>query len=97
MVTAAQMKTLSTASNNIRSYYNLTNQITQVTAGRTPIRDWPLHIAELRTTIEGVIHFINSFDVGETFGVPIPPWLPNTTGYPQADILNQLLLFTKLL
>jgi hypothetical protein len=92
VVAAAQMNTLHTAVNKIRAYYGLINMrwVDPITTGKTQVRDWPLHIAELRSGIEGVIYAVNGFDAEDTFDIPIPQWIAMTGVYPRADVMNQL-------
>jgi hypothetical protein len=99
VVAAAQMNTLHTAVNNIRAYYGLINMrwIDPITAGKTQVRDWPLHIAELRSGIEGVVYAVNGFDAEDTFDIPIPQWIAMTGGYPRADVMQQISSLTPIL
>jgi hypothetical protein len=92
IVTAAQVNTLHNAANSIRAYYGQINMrwVDPIIVGKTQVRDWPLHVAELRSGVEGVIYAVNGFDAEDTFDIAIPQWIAMTGGYPRADVMNQL-------
>ena len=55
------------------------------------MRDWPRHILEIRSALEPVVQFINSFDTLNTaFDIPAFDWLPLGTGRPRADVMKQI-------
>jgi hypothetical protein len=89
-VKAAHIQTLRNAINAVRNFYNMTNFAwsSTITAGQTPVRDFPLHILELRSAADAVIAHINSFC--STGGVPPIDWLPIGNGRPRADVMGQL-------
>ncbi|GHU68369.1 hypothetical protein FACS1894184_10200 [Clostridia bacterium] len=92
-VKSAHMQSLRTAADNIRYFYGLTtfqwaNAIIQ---NRTQVRDWPLHIKELRTALEAVITMINGHDTITAFDVPMPFWLAMAIGPPRAGVMQQLI------
>ncbi|MDR0396046.1 MAG: hypothetical protein LBH66_01925 [Oscillospiraceae bacterium] len=93
------MNALHTATNNVRTFYGLINMrwVDPTIAHKTPIRDWLLHIAELRAGMEGVVYLINAFDAEDAFDVPIPQWIDNSTGFPQADMVNQIAITIQFL
>ncbi|GHU66181.1 hypothetical protein FACS1894184_03540 [Clostridia bacterium] len=99
IVTAAQMNTLHNAVNYIRAFYGQGNMrwVDPIVAGKTQVRDWPLHVLELRSGVEGVIYAVNAFDNVDTFDIPIPSWIAITGGYPRADVMNQLAQTIQLL
>jgi len=88
-VKAAHILTLRTAINNLRYYYRLLAYVWPggIIPGRTQVRDWPLHVLELRAAIQGIIDKINSFD---NTAAPIE-WLPLGVGRPRADVMNQIM------
>ncbi|WP_040197172.1 hypothetical protein [Candidatus Soleaferrea massiliensis] len=91
-VRAAHIQALRTAVNAVRNYYFL-SPITwseEIVAGKTTIKNWPFHITELRRAIEAVITMINDFDVSPAFDIPTVTWLPIGTGWPKADVMQQL-------
>ena len=92
MVKAAHIQTLRVAVNAVRRYYGITaaSWSEDVTAGRTPIRNWTFHILELREAIEQVIELINSHAPSSTLGVTMPEWLPPAPGRPKAAVMRQL-------
>jgi len=91
-VKAAHIQTLRNAINTVRNFYNMANysfpQASTITAGQTPVRDFPLHILELRAAVDEVIAHINLFC--STGGVPPITWLPIGSGRPRADVMVQL-------
>jgi hypothetical protein len=91
-VKATHIQALRTAVNTVR-YYHCLSQATwreEIIAGKTTVKNWPFHIAELRKTIEPVITMINDFDASPTFDIPPVTWLPIGTGRPKADVMQQL-------
>ena len=91
-VKAAHIQTLRTAVNMARSYYNLPPAIwsEDIAAGKTTVKNWPFHIAELRKAVEPVVTAINGFDSSSAFDIPPGAWLPIETGRPKADVMQQL-------
>ncbi|MPN09941.1 hypothetical protein SDC9_157234 [bioreactor metagenome] len=91
-VKAAHIQTLRTAVNMARSYYNLppTTWSEEIAAGKTAVKNWPVHITELQKAIEPIIAVINGFDSSSVFDVPPITWLPIGTGRPKAAVMNQL-------
>ena len=77
VVTAAQMNALHAASNSVRTFYGLGGMrwIDTVIAGKTQVRDWSLHVLELRAGIEGVVYSVNAFDSVDAFDISIPAWI----------------------
>ncbi len=90
-VKATHIRTLRTAINTVRSYYNLTPVAwsEEIVAGRSAIKNWPFHITELRKSIETVITTVNNFDSSPTFDIPPITWIPIGTGRPRADVMQQ--------
>ena len=92
-VKAAHVLTLRVAINNLRNYYSLSAYIwsREIVPGRTQVRDWPIHILELRAAVQGIVDKINSFD-SMAMGAILAPigWLPLGTGRPRADAMNQM-------
>lgn len=92
-VKASHILTLRTAANNLRDYYNLPPYTweSEIVPSRTLVRDWLLHIFELRADIQEIISKINSFD-STAIEQRIEPieWLPIGTGRPRADVMEQL-------
>jgi hypothetical protein len=99
VVTAAQMNTLHNAANRVRGFYGFTSMrwIETIIAGQTQIRDWLLHIAELRAGIEAVVSRVNGHDDVEMFDITTPTWKAMNSGFPQADIMNQIATVVKTL
>lgn len=91
-VKAAHIKVLRTATNMVRSYYNLPSVTwkEQIVAGRTTVKNWPFHITEIRKAIEGIISSVNSFDPSSAFDILPVTWLPIGTGRPRADVMQQI-------
>lgn len=91
-VKASHITALRTAANTARGYYGLSavSWGEEITAGKTYVKNWPLHILEIRAAIEPVIELINLFDTGTAFDVPEVDWLPIGTGRPKAVVINQL-------
>jgi hypothetical protein len=91
-VKAEHIRAIRDAVNNVRNYYGLAavNWGESVVAGKTTIKNWPYHILEIRTALEGVIDFINQFDTVSTFDVPEVDWLPLGTGRPSAAVMRQI-------
>ncbi|GHU70719.1 hypothetical protein FACS1894184_16550 [Clostridia bacterium] len=92
-VKAAHMQSLRDAVNSVRLYYGLSSAIWQeaIIANRTQIRDWPLHVKEIRVALETVIAFINAHDTVSIFDVTLPVWVPLSIGSPRADVMRQIL------
>jgi hypothetical protein len=99
VVTAAQMNALHSAANLIRKFYGFTSMrwVDTIVAGQTQIRDWPLHIAELRAGIEAVVSRVNGHDAVESFDIATPSWITPTGMFPQADMMNQIAMVVKVL
>lgn len=97
-VKAAHIQTLRTAVNMVRSYYGLAPATwsEDVAAGKTTVKNWPFHIAELRKAIEPVIMAVNGFDSSSSFDIPSVTWLSIGAGRPKADVMQQIqnLIFT---
>lgn len=91
-VQAGHILTLRTAVNAIRAFYNLSlvSWGDEIVAGRTAVKNWPFHIAELRRAMEPVITMINDFDASPTFDIPPVIWIPIGTGRPKAAVMRQL-------
>ena len=91
-VKAAHIQTLRIAVNMARSYYNLSPAAwsEDIAAGKTAVKNWPVHITELRKAIEPVVAVINGFDSSSVFHIPPITWLPIGTGRPKAAVMNQL-------
>jgi hypothetical protein len=91
-VKAAHIQTLRTAVNMARSYYNLSlaTWSEEIAAGKTAVKNWPVHITELRKAIEPIIAVINGFDSSSVFNFPPITWSPIGTGRPKAAVMNQL-------
>lgn len=91
-VKAAHIQTLRTTVNMVRSYYNLPLAAwsEEIAAGKTAVKNWPVHITELRKAIEPVIAVINGFDSSSVFDVPPITWSPIGTGRPKEAVMNQL-------
>jgi hypothetical protein len=91
-VKAMHIQALRTAINNIRHYYGMAtvNWSEDLISGKTYVKNWPIHITEMRKAIDSVIVLINGFDTSQTFDVPTVTWLPIGTGRPKADVMQQL-------
>lgn len=77
-VKAAHIQALRTAVSMARGYYNL-SPVTwseEISAGKTAVKNWPLHIAELRKALEPVVTAINGFDSSSAFDIPPGTCLP---------------------
>lgn len=91
-VKAVHIQTLQTVVNTIRQFHHMTSASwnEEIIAAKTSIRNWPIHILELRAALEPVITMINDFDVNTTFDIPTVTWLPVGSGRPKADVMQQL-------
>lgn len=92
-VKASHISALQTAVDNVRNYYNMSPYpwASKIVSGRTPVRDWPFHILELRAAIQGVIDRINSFDKASSENEVVPiAWIDMGNGRPRADVMQQL-------
>lgn len=91
-VQAGHILTLRTAVNAVRAFYNLSPVLwgDEIVSGRTAVKNWPFHIAELRRAIETVVTMINDFDASPTFDIPPVIWIPIGTGRPKAAVMRQL-------
>jgi hypothetical protein len=91
-VKAAHMQTIRTVVNMARGYYNLSPMIwsEEIAAGKTTVKNWPFHIAELRKAIEPVVTAVNGFDSSSAFDIPPVTWLPIGTERPKADVIQQI-------
>ncbi|GHU79281.1 hypothetical protein AGMMS49992_31050 [Clostridia bacterium] len=93
LVKAAHMQSLRDAANSVRLYYGLSASIWQevIIASRTQVRDWPLHMKELRTALDAVIVTINGFDTVAAFDVPLVSWIVFSPGSPRAAVMQQVI------
>ncbi|MPN43475.1 hypothetical protein SDC9_191035 [bioreactor metagenome] len=91
-VKAGHITALRTAVNTVRNYYGLAPVpwSEEITVGRTEVKNWPLHILEIRAAVEPVIALNNQFGGGTGFTVPEPDWEELGTGRPRAAVMNQL-------
>lgn len=91
-VKAEHIRAIREAVNNVRGYYGLTaaNWSENIFAGKSAIKNWPYHILEIRSALEGIVDFINQFDAMLTFDVPEVDWLPIGTGRPRAAVMRQI-------
>jgi hypothetical protein len=91
-VKAAHIQQLRDATNAARRYYGLPVQVWKdaVTAGRTPVWRWPLHIAEIRSAVDDIVSVISAHDASGAFDVPPVGWLPFPAGRPRADLMRQI-------
>ena len=92
-VKAEHIRGIRNAVNTIRNYYGLPLIAWNgdVTAGKTTIKDWPFHIAEIQRALVPVITKINGFDPNSSaFDLPPDDWQPIGTGRPKADVMEQI-------
>ena len=91
-VKASHITALRIAVNTVRNYYGLApgSWSEEITAGRTEVKNWPLHILEIRAAVEPVIAAINQYSTNSGFAVPEPDWEALGTGRPRAAVMNQL-------
>jgi hypothetical protein len=91
-VKAIHITALRTAVNTVREYYGLApvSWSEEITAGKTEVKNWPLHILEIRTAVEPVIAVINQYSTDSGFAVPEPDWEELGTGRPRAAVMTQL-------
>jgi hypothetical protein len=92
VVKASHILSIRTAVDNVRGYYGLPvfQWASPIIAHRTQIRDWPLHIKEIRTALNAVIALINAHDTASTFDIPTPMWLSLGNERPRADVMLQI-------
>lgn len=88
-VKARHVSDLRVAVNTIRSYYGLppVSWNETIIPGKTYIKNWPLHIIEIRNSIEPIIDLINQFEAGTITEVD---WIDIGTGRPRASVMEQL-------
>jgi len=99
-VKAEHIRGIRNAVNTARNYYGLPLIAWNgdVTAGKTAIKDWPFHIAEIQRALVPVITKINGFDPNSSaFDIPPDDWQPIGTGRPKADVMGQLHLIVFML
>ena len=91
-VKASHITALRTAINIVRNYYGLApvSWSEEITSGRIEVKNWPLHILEIRSAVEPVIAVINQYSTDSGFAVPEPDWEELGTGRPRAAAMNQL-------
>jgi hypothetical protein len=91
-VKACHISALRIAVNTVRNYYGLApvSWSEEITAGKTEVKNWPLHILEIRAAVEPVITLINQYSTDSGFAVPEPDWEELGTGRPRAAVMNQL-------
>lgn len=91
-VKASHMVNPRTAVNNVRYYYGLQNYAwaQEIISGRTQIRDWPVHILELRAALQGVVDLLRDFDDDTALEYLDFTWIPLETGRPRADVMRQI-------
>jgi hypothetical protein len=92
VVKASHMNNMRVGVEHLRNYYNLSNIVWSDTISekRSFIRDWPYHIKEIRTAIEGIIAAINSHDNVTKFDATVPPWIVMGNARPRADVMAQI-------
>jgi hypothetical protein len=91
-VKASHITALRTAVNTVRNYYGLApvSWSEEITAGKAEVKNWLLHILEIRSAVEPVIAVINQYSADSGFAVPEPDWEELGTGRPRAAVMNQL-------
>lgn len=62
----------------------------EIIPGKTQIRDWPLHVREIRSAIMSLVSNIFAVGGGVSAIDPNIEWLPLGHGRPRADVMNQL-------
>ena len=99
-VKATHIKAIRDAVNIARNYYCLSafSWNGDIIAGKSTIKDWPLHIMEIRRALVPPITKINGFDSdSSTFDLPPGDWKTIGTGRPDAEVMAQLHLITFIL
>jgi len=91
-VKAEHITALRIAVNIVRHYYGLSTHVWNktITARKTYVKDWPLHVLEIRNAVEPVIDFINQYAAGSTFDIPEIEWESIGASRPRAAVINQL-------
>jgi hypothetical protein len=91
IVKAVHLQSLRDAVNHVRHFYGLSPAVwsESIIPHRTQIREWPLHIKEIRAALETVVAAVNSFDGAIMFDVPSIIWQFITTGSPTAAVMQQ--------
>lgn len=91
-VKAVHITELRTAVDTVRDYYGLpaVSWGEAVTAGKTYVKNWPLHILGIRHAVEPVVELVNQFAAGSVFDIPEVEWEPIGTSRPRAAVMNQL-------
>jgi hypothetical protein len=72
VVKAVHIQTMRDTINHVRGYYALApvTWMDQMIPKRSYVRDWPMHIIEVRKAVEAIILAINGYGAG----VPLPTW-----------------------
>lgn len=92
-VKAEHIQAIRNAINTARNYYGLPSVTwdRDIVAGKTTVKDWPLHIMEIRRVLFSPVTKINGFDPNSTtFDLPPGEWQPIGTGRPNANVMEQL-------
>jgi hypothetical protein len=62
-----------------------------LTAGTTSLAGWTGHVNELRTAMEGIAAFVNSWDTeSSTHNILLPAWISIPVNKPTAAVMTQL-------
>ncbi|GHU77011.1 hypothetical protein AGMMS49992_23740 [Clostridia bacterium] len=98
-VKATHIWALRLAAEDIRHYYGLPTNVwgSIIIQNRTQVRDWPLHIKEVRAALDAVIVAINSFDTVAAFDAPLVSWIAFSPGSPRAAVMQQVITLINLL
>ena len=91
-VKAEHIRAIREAVNTVRGYYGLAaaSWSENIISCKTSVKNWPYHILEIRSALEGVVDFINQFDPVLAFDMPEVDWLPLGTGRPKASVMQQI-------
>lgn len=98
-IKAVHMTELRTMINNVRDYYGIPAKkwAEPIIAGTTSFRNWPSHIAEMRSAIEDVVNLVNGWDTTTTaLRIVLPAWKA-VAGRPSAEVMEQLRSVIKML
>lgn len=92
-VKAIHIKSIRNAVDIARNYYGLPSVTWggDVVSGKTSIKDWPLHVMEIRRALVQPVTKINGFDSNSSaFDLPPGEWQAIGSGRPEADVMGQL-------
>ncbi len=92
-VKAVHLLELRNTVDQVRAYYGMAPfaWAENLTAGTTSLAGWTGHVNELRTAIEGIAAFVNSWDTESfTHNISLPVWISIPVNKPTAAVMTRL-------